>query len=251
MGERGEPIESAAETGLRSRDLRTQDFATPDAEPVILLAGSDDLDPLPNRRYTSILFWRLVRAIDPHESPARILDLGTATQPNIQFWGERGFRVTCYDLARHEMERLDKEPITNLTLAPDKIRDRSLPFADESFSAICTWNTFARLPFMVARKYVRECYRVLHPTGIVHAIFLDAAGRLDCRRQYRVADRQQLDVVSDAPRRGNPTPDWVGAELAFLFSSFDACETKPAPCQTRELLAQRGPIGRPNRPPRR
>jgi len=91
---------------------------------------------------------------------------------------------------------------------------------------------------MAARRYIRECNRVLRPQGILHAIFLDAEGRLDTRRQYRIADKQQLDVVSGASRRGIKASS-VEAELAFLFSSFDACETKAAPCQTRELLAQR------------
>jgi SAM-dependent methyltransferase len=224
-----------------SRDLRTQDFATPDAEPVTLLAGGDDSEPLPDRRYTSILFWRLVRALDPDRGPARILDLGSATQSNIQFWGERGFKVTCYELLRHETEHLSNQPITNLTLTAERVRERSLPFEDEAFTAICAWNVFACMPFVVARRYLRECYRILNPTGIIHAIFLDADGRLDTRRNYRVADRQQLNVSPAAVQRYNS--DWVEAELAFMFSVFDACETKRAPCQTRELLAQRGPTG--------
>ena len=226
-----------------SRDLRTQDFATPDAEPVTVITGSDDdAEPLPNRRYTSILFWRLVRALDPIAEPARILDLGPTSHANMHFWAERGFTVTCYDLERHEVEELEREPITNVTLAAERINKRHLPFDADSFSAVCAWNSLARLPFIAARRYVRECYRVLSPRGILHAIFLDAQGRLDARRQYRIADRQQLYVVSGESRRVVKASS-VEAELAFLFSSFDACETKPAPCQTRELLAQRGPVG--------
>jgi len=224
----------------RSRDLRTRDYATPDSEPATLRAGADDVDPLPNRRYTSILFWRLVKALDPARAPARILDLGPTSQANIRFWGERGFRVTCYDLVRPEGGQLEGESITNLTLAPEKVRGRSLPFDDESFSAICAWNVFARLPYVVARRYARECYRMMVPAGILHAIFLDAEGRLDARRRYRIADRQQLDVVSGPPPGGDSR--WVEADLAFMFAAFDACETKAAPCSTRELLAQRGPI---------
>jgi SAM-dependent methyltransferase len=222
-----------------SRDLRTRDFATPDVEPATVFGGSEDeTDPLPNRRYTSILFWRMVRGLDPQRPPARILDLGPTSHANMSFWAERGFKITCYDLEKHELEELEREPISNLTLAADRINQRRLPFDDGAFSAICAWNSFARLPFMAARRYIRECNRVLRPQGILHAIFLDAEGRLDTRRQYRIADKQQLDVVSGASRRGIKASS-VEAELAFLFSSFDACETKAAPCQTRELLAQR------------
>ena len=221
------------------RDLRTQDFATPDAEPATVSSGTDDeTDPLPNRRYTSILFWKMVNALDPSEPPARILDLGPTSHANIHFWAERGFRVTCYDLEKHEMEELERQPITNLSLAADRMNQRRLPFEDAAFAGICTWNFFSRLPFVSARRYIRECNRLLRSRGILHAIFLDAAGRLDTRRQYRIADRQQLDVVSGHSRRGID-PTLVEAELAFLFSSFDACESTASPFQTRELLAQR------------
>lgn len=221
------------------RDLRTKDFATPDADPFTVSAGAeDDADPLPNRRFTSILFWRMVKALDPEAAPARVLDLGPTNHQNMHFWAERGFRVSCYDLERHELEELEREPITNFSLAADRINQRQLPFEDSAFAAVCAWNCFSRMPFVAARRYIRECNRVLRPQGILHAIFLDAGGRLDARRQYRIADRQQLEVVSGASRRGiKSTP--VEAELAYLFSSFDACETKAAPCQTREVLAQR------------
>ncbi len=223
----------------QSRDLRTQDFATPDARPFKVSSGGDDeTDPLPNRRFTSILFWRMVKALDADEHPARILDLGPTSSANVTFWGERGFTVSCYDLERHEMEELEKQPITNLSLAADRMTRRRLPFEDGAFSGICAWNSFSRLPFVCARRYIRECYRLLRGQGILHAIFLDAAGRLDTRRRYHIADRQQLDVVSGVSPRGIKST-LVEAELAFLFSTFDAFETKAAPCQTRELLAQR------------
>ena len=244
MQQETDPAEAEAQqiTGP-TRDLRTQDFATPNAEPATVHGGVDDeTDPLPNRRYTSILFWRMVKAVDPDEAPARVLDLGPTAHANIHFWAARGFQVTCYDLEKHELQELEREPVTNLSLAADRINQRHLPFEDSSFAAICAWNSFARLPFVAARRYIRECNRILRPRGILHAIFLDAEGRLDTRRQYRIADRQQLDVVSGASRRGIKASS-VEAELAFLFSSFDACETKAAPCQTRELLAQRGPMG--------
>jgi len=234
-----DPDDRPLALGENSRDLRTQDFATPHAKPATVSSGSDDeTDPLPNRRFTSILFWRMVKGLDPDQEPARVLDLGPTNHANMHFWAERGFQVSCYDLEKHELEELDKQPITNLTLAADRMNQRQLPFDDGAFAAVCAWNCFSRLPFVSARRYIRECGRILRPQGILHAIFLDAAGRLDARRQYRIADRQQLDVVSGASRRGIK-PTAVEAELAYLFSSFDACETKAAPCQTREVLAQR------------
>ena len=67
---------------------------------------------------------RMVKALDPKDHPARILDLGPTSGANITFWGERGFKVSCYDLERHEMEELEKQPITNLSLAADRLTQR-------------------------------------------------------------------------------------------------------------------------------
>lgn len=221
------------------RDLRTQDFATADARPATLAAGTEEFDPLPNRRYTSILFWRLARALDPQAPPRRILDLGPTADSNIRFWAELGFTVTCYDLvARATSVIADVGATTALTR--DRVRQMSLPYPEEGFSAICGWNSLAQLPFVVGQQYVRECYRLLYPSGLMHAIFLDAGARLDSRREYRVADRQQLDVLSrEVPRAS--APEVVDAELSLLLGRFDACQIKAAPCQTREVLVQKAP----------
>ena len=105
------------ETNKSGRDLRTQDFATPDAKPVTVSSGTDnETNPLPNQRYTSILFWKMVKALDPNEPPARILDLGPTSHANMHFWAERGFQVNCYDLEKHEMKELERQPITGLGL---------------------------------------------------------------------------------------------------------------------------------------
>lgn len=201
---------------------------------------SEGFDPFPNQRYTSILFWRLARALDPEAPPSRILDLGPTAHANIRFWAELGYTVTCHDVVRREAARLGDAPSLTSALTREKLRRLELPYPEDAFSAVCAWNVFSQLPSIVAQRYVRECYRILAPSGLLHAVCLDAAAQLDGWREYRVADRKQLDVISRSVSR-TASPELVEAELTLLFARFDATEVKAAPCQTREVLAQKAP----------
>lgn len=220
------------------RDLRLHDFAGSNA-------GDPDArleeDLLPNRPFPSNLFWRMTKWMDPGLPPGRILDLGPTSNANIQFWGERGFDVTCFDLFAREARWLGSEEPSPMILTGNTLRDRRLPYEGESFSAVCAWNVLSRMPFVLAQQFSRECHRVLCPSGLLHAIFLDADGRLDGRRQYRIVDRQRLQVSSVAVSRRLPG-NWVDAEIKLLLSRFAACEIQPAPAYTREVLGQRDPI---------
>jgi len=183
-------------------------------------------------------------ALDPSRPPGRILDLGPTSNANIQFWVDSGFDVTCFDLFARESTRIGQETATPLTLSSDALRKCRLPYEDTAFSAICSWNVLARLPFVLAQRYARDCHRVLAPSGLLHAVFLDADGRLDTRRNYEVADRQSLRVSTAEVRRRLPDT-WVDAEIRLMLSRFAACEIHPAPAHTREALAQRAPVTPP------
>lgn len=223
--------------GERPRDPRQHGFAQGELDtPGSRLA--DDL--LPSRAYPSSLFWRMTSALDPEREPGRILDLGPTNNANILFWAERGFDVTCCDLFAREARRIGEQEVNPLTLSSDSIRDRRLPYESESFAAVCAWNVLSRLPFVLAQQYARECHRLLAPSGLLHAIFLDADGRLDTRRIYQVEDRQQLRVTSVAVPRRLPA-NWVDAEIKLMLARFAACEIQAAPSHTREVLAQRAP----------
>lgn len=230
--------------GVRTpRDLRRKDFA---ADPDSAASTRVEEDLLPNRPYPSKLFWHMARGLDPERAPARILDLGPASNANIQFWGERGFDITCFDLYAREVRHVASQKATPLTLSSGSLRDRKLPFESGSFSAICAWNVLSRLPFVLAQRCARECHRLLAPSGVMHAIFLDVGGRLDGRRRYTIADRQRLHVTSAMVPRQLPT-NWVDAEIRLMLSRFSACEIQPAPSYTREVLAQKDLAGRRGR----
>lgn len=216
-------------------DFRLHDFA---AE--LPRAGSVEDDLLPSRTYPSSLFWRMAKVLDPRDGSSRILDLGPTSNANIQFWAERGFDVSCCDVFTREARRIASQEVTPLTLSGENIRDQKLPYESESFSAICSWNVLSRLPFVLAQQFARECHRVLTPGGLLHAIFLDAEGRLETRRTYQIADRQQLRVSSVVVPRRLPS-SWIDAEIKLMLGRFGACEIQPAPAHTREVIAQRAP----------
>lgn len=224
------------------RDLRGRDYANSlDGLPSGGDHPGDDL--LPNRSYPSNLLWRMTKALDPERPPGRVLDLGPTNNANIQFWAESGFDITCHDLFARESRRIADNEISPLTLASDSVRKLRLPYDNDSFSAICAWNALSKLPFVLARQYARECHRVLSPSGLLHAVFLDVNGRPDTRRQYHVIDRQTLHVSSVAVPRPLPST-WIDAEIRLLLSRFGACEIQGTPAHTREALAQREPVTR-------
>lgn len=223
------------DTGI-PRDFRLQDFAGGE----LPRTGSVEDDLLPSRTYPSSLFWRMAKALDPQAGATRILDLGPTSNANIQFWAERGFDVSCCDVFTREARRIAAGDVTALTLSGDAIRDQRLPYESESFAAVCSWNLLSRLPFVLAQQYARECHRVLVPGGLLHAIFLDAEGRLETRRTYQIADRQQLRVSSVVVPRRLPA-SWIDAEIKLMLGRFSACEIQPAPAHTREVIAQRSP----------
>ena len=240
-GGRGTTVIETGDRAPQDPDVHAPDFRQLDGR-------SRKLDLLPNRTYTSTLFWKLARCLDPQAPPSRILDLGSTSNANIAFWGDRGFRVTCFDLCAHEAQRITGQEISPLTLAADNVRQCKLPYKQSSFSAVCAWNVFGRLPFVLAQQFARECHRVLHPSGLLYAIFLDGDGRLDSLRQYQVADRNQVEVASRSVPLRLPC-DWIDAEISLLLSRFEACEIKPAPCHTREVLSQVGPVTSPRAGP--
>ena len=196
---------------------------------------------LPNRSYPSNLMWRMSRALDPANPPGRVLLLGSTSNASIRFWGQNGFDVTCFDLFAREARRIGEVEVSPLTLSSDALRERRLPYEDSAFSAICAWNVLSSLPFVLAQRYARECHRVLTPSGLLHAVYLDAEGRLDTRRHYEIVDRQQLRVTSAAVVRRLPD-SWIDAEIRLMLSRFAACEIQSAPAHTREVLAQRAPV---------
>ena len=222
---------------------RARAGATAGDPPTRHRSGVRDLeaDLLPNRSYPSQALWRMTRALRPDAPPARVLDLGPTRNANIRFWTDRGFSVSCYDLLAHELEVLGDAEITPLTLARESLRRRRLPFEERSFSAVCCWSVLGQMPFLLAQRYAQECHRVLAPSGLLHAVFLDVEGRPEARRHYEIVDRQTLRVFT-TPSRRRGAGRWIDAEIQLILARFGACEILPAAAATREVLAQRAPM---------
>lgn len=235
-----------AEEAFRGPDAGRRNHHTASGDEIARPASRLEEDLLPNRAYPSNLLWRMSRALDPNVGPSRVLDLGPTSNANIGFWANAGFDVTCCDLYARESRRIGERAVSPLTLSSDALRQHSLPYEDCSFSAICSWNVLSRLPFVLAQRYAREAHRILAPAGLLHAVFLDADGRLDTRRHYEIVDHKQIRVSSAAIRRRLPDT-WVDAEIRLMLSRFAACEIQPAPARTREVLAQRAPVTEPPR----
>ena len=176
----------------------------------------------------------------------RLLDLGPAFQSTINFFIERGFRVTTDDLLRDWKEFLDSQeerlrkqaagdPDDELTPAAlaESFLDESFSYPSESFHAVLAWDLFDYLDSDLMKRVVDRIHKLLWPGGAVLATFHSRPPDSFCR--YRLADNQSIELV--------PTPSpfthkrvFQNREMMNLFSQFRSSKTFVGRDQLREGL---------------
>src|SRR5215831_1240294 len=114
-----------------------------------------------------------------------LLDLGPAWQTTLNFFIERGFRVTSDDLLHSwkDFMSVEEERLKNAAVSADSSMDvtpagRAVRFVQEnvtykpgSFDAILLWDILDYLEPAVAKQTVGRLTEVLRPGGIVFAMF--------------------------------------------------------------------------------
>ncbi|HVO57089.1 MAG TPA: class I SAM-dependent methyltransferase [Dongiaceae bacterium] len=175
-----------------------------------------------------------------------LLDLGPAWQTTLNFFIERGFRVTSDDLLRswkdfmtEEEARLHKaatsaEPI-DVTPAGRAARfvQASLQYAPSSFDAILLWDILDYLEPAVAKQTVGCLTEVLRPGGIVFAMF--HSKKPEGFHRYRVADSNTLQVIGATPLCLAQRV-YQNREIQDLFNRFRTVKSFVGRDQLRESL---------------
>jgi hypothetical protein len=178
----------------------------------------------------------------------RILDLCPATQSTLNFFIEKGFRISAEDMLRtwknFQDEEEDRarsgpvpvgEPIERLSKAElgAKFLENNLNYPAESFHGILAWDFcdyFDRevLPFVMER-----IYDILHPGGVVLAMFHSRP--TERFHNYRVIDGQTVEPVA-APTVAVHTRVFQNREILDLFEKFRSSKTFVGRDQVREAL---------------
>ena len=176
----------------------------------------------------------------------RILDLCPASQSTLNFFIEKGFRISAEDLLRtwkhflnEEEERMRSaslgefvERISQSSLGT-KFLESNLNYPAESFHGILAWDFFDYFDPEVLPLVMERIYDILQPNGAVLAMFHSRP--TERFHNYRVIDAQTVESVS-APTVAVHTRVFQNRDILDLFEKFRTSKTFVGRDQIREAL---------------
>jgi len=176
----------------------------------------------------------------------RILDLCPATQSTLNFFIERGFRISAEDMLRtwkhflnEEEERMRAVPVgepvdrTPKSELGAKFLESNLNYPPESFHGILAWDFCDYFDPEVLPVVMQRIYDILHPGGVVLAMFHSRP--TERFHNYRVVDGQTIESVA-APTVAVHTRVFQNREILDLFENFRSSKTFVGRDQIREAL---------------
>src|SRR5438552_16692272 len=175
-----------------------------------------------------------------------LLDLGPAWQTTLNFFIERGFRVSSEDFLRawkafltDEEKRLreDADARDKLDMTPNGRATRflaeNLQYPRASIDAVLLWDLLDYLDPMLAKQTVANLTELLRPGGVILAMF--HSRKPEDFQRYRVADSNSLQVIS-SPVICPAQKVYQNREIQDLFTRFRTMKSFVGRDQLRETL---------------
>ena len=176
----------------------------------------------------------------------RILDLGQVSQSTLNFFIEKGYRISTEDVLRswkifvtEEEERFrsaavgeDTARISQAALA-EKFLETVMEYPEESFHGILAWDLFDYFDGEVLPRVMERLYKLLHPNGALLALFHSRPAERFHR--YRVVDGQTIELLP-APTLAVHARVFQNREILDLFEDFRTSKTFVGRDQVREAL---------------
>jgi hypothetical protein len=178
----------------------------------------------------------------------RILDLCPATQSTLNFFIEKGFRISAEDMLRTWKNFMDgeEERMRAIPVGPGEPMERdskydlgkkflqsNLEYKPESFHGILAWDFCDYFDPEVLPLVMERIYDILHPNGCVLAMFHSKP--TERFHNYRVIDGQTVEPVA-APTVAVHTRVFQNREILDLFEKFRSSKTFVGRDQVREAL---------------
>jgi hypothetical protein len=176
-----------------------------------------------------------------------LLDLGPAWQTTLNFFIERGFRVTSDDILRSwsefQIEEDAKEKEAGLS--PENYEQRTpearakrfiaenLKYPASSFDALLLWDILDYLDPALAKQTVAHLTELLRPGAVVFAMF--HSKKPEGFQRYRVADTNTLQVLSSKPICPAQRV-YQNREIQELFGRYRSVKSFVGRDQLRETL---------------
>lgn len=176
----------------------------------------------------------------------RILDLGQVSQSTLNFFIEKGYRISTEDVLRtwkgfvtEQEESLRGIPIgeggdrlSQAELA-EKFLETTVQYPAESFHGILAWDLFDYFDAEVLPRVMERLFKILHPGGSVLALFHSKPAERFHR--YRVVDGQTIELLP-APTIAVHGRVFRNREILDLFAQFRTSKTFVGRDQVREAL---------------
>jgi hypothetical protein len=175
-----------------------------------------------------------------------MLDLGPAWQTTLNFFIERGFRVTSDDVLRswsdfqEQQMAIDKKELTDDERAqrtPEalakKFLDENLQYSPGSFDALLLWDLLDYLEPTLVKQMVAHLTEMLRPGGAVLALF--HSKKPEGFQRYRVMDTNTLQVLSAKSILPAQKP-LQNREIQEMFGKFRSIKSFVGRDQLRESL---------------
>ncbi|MBB95701.1 MAG: SAM-dependent methyltransferase [Rhodobacteraceae bacterium] len=150
---------------------------------------------------------------------ARILDLGAGVGRHALWLARNGFDVVALDAAPEGLAEIDRQGGVDTVLA----RMDALPFDDEAFDHVLSWNVIYHGDEDVLLRTISEIRRVLKPGGTYLGTMLSARRLPHEQAKYPGTEIGRNAWVFDAPGTDKIHPHYfcAAAELLALFQGFE------------------------------
>jgi len=175
-----------------------------------------------------------------------LLDMGPAWQTTLNFFIERGFRVTSDDLLRDWADFQQEELATKKAAStPEEFAERTpeamgkrflernLQYGVGSFDALLLWDSLDYLEPALVKQLVPHLTEMIRPGGVVLGMF--HSKKPEGFQRYRVMDTNTLQVLSAKAILPAQKP-LQNREIQELFGRFRTMKSFVGRDQLRESL---------------
>jgi hypothetical protein len=167
-------------------------------------------------------------------------------QATVNFFIEKGYRVSTEDLLRawkefltSEEEKLRQAPVgkesekVSQAMLADKFLESALQYPPESFHGVLAWDLLDYFEAELLQRVMARLYDLLHPAGAVLAMFHSRPAERFHR--YRILDAQTIEVLP-ASTLAVHARVLQNREILDLFTKFRSSKTFVGRDQLREGL---------------
>ena len=124
--------------------------------------------------YSSYPLYNFLRILNRHPGDRKVLDCGAGGLfPKLGLFAEHGYECYGVEIDENRLENARKfSQKQKLKLELLKGDMRELPYENEFFDAVYSWNSIFHLPKQGIKESIKECIRVLKSGGFLYVNLL-------------------------------------------------------------------------------